>query len=234
MIPLGDSTPRRSIPFVTYALIALNVFLFLVELAQGPRLERFIYRWGAVPARLEHWAANPIVLITLITSMFLHGGWFHLIGNMVYLWIFGDNVEDRLGSIRYLLFYLTGGVVAGVLQAWFTPGSPVPGIGASGAVAAVLGAYMVFFPAGRVLVGVPLFFWFEIFAVPAFLALGFWFVAQFFSGLLSLAVGPAAFTGGVAWWAHVGGFVVGMVLGPVLRPRWRRRPPWSSYIYYYR
>jgi membrane associated rhomboid family serine protease len=233
MIPLGDSTPRRSVPFVTYALIAANIFLFLIELAQGPNLQRFIYRWGVVPARLERWLENPVVLITLVTSMFLHGGWLHLIGNMIYLWIFGDNVEDRLGSIRYLLFYLIGGIAAGLLQAIFTPGSRVPGIGASGAVAAVLGAYLVFFPAGRVLVGVPLFFWFEVFTVPAILALGFWFISQFFNGLLSLAVGPAAFTGGVAWWAHVGGFVTGMILGPILRPRWRRRSPWI-YVYYYR
>ncbi|GAB4567389.1 MAG: rhomboid family intramembrane serine protease [Anaerolineae bacterium] len=234
MIPLGDSTPRRCVPIVTYLLIGLNVLMFMVELAQGPRLQAFIYRWGAVPARLEQWPQHPQVLITLVTSMFLHGGWLHLISNMVYLWIFGDNVEDRLGSFRYLLFYLIGGVAAGIIQATFTPGSRVPGIGASGAVAAVLGAYLVFFPYAQVLVGVPLFFWFEVFAVPAVLVLGFWFVSQFFNGLLTLAIGPAAFTGGVAWWAHVGGFVTGLILGPAIRPRWRRcPPPWSPYRYYY-
>ncbi|MCD6289152.1 MAG: rhomboid family intramembrane serine protease [Anaerolineae bacterium] len=234
MIPLGDNTPRRHVPTVTYLLIGLNVLVFLVELVQGPRLQHFIYQWGAVPARLARWPQHPIVLITLVTSMFLHGGWWHLIGNMVYLWIFGDNVEDQLGSIRYLLFYLFGGIAAGVLQALLSAGSNVPGIGASGAVAAVLGAYLVFFPAAQVLVGIPLFFWFEVFAIPAVLVLGFWFVSQFFNGLLTLAVGRAAFTGGVAWWAHVGGFLFGMIIGPAIRPRWRRRPPWSPYIYYYR
>ncbi|NOZ29552.1 MAG: rhomboid family intramembrane serine protease [Chloroflexi bacterium] len=234
MIPLGDSTPRRSVPVVTYTLIGLNVVFFLVELAQGPHLEQFIRQWGAVPSRLMQWPQNPAVLITLITSMFLHGGWFHLIGNMIYLWIFGDNVEDRLGSARYLLFYLVGGLAAGILQTLLTPHSNVPAIGASGAVAAVLGAYLVFFPAAQVLVGIPLFFWFEVIAMPAVLVLGFWFIGQFFNGLLSLATGPAAFTGGVAWWAHVGGFVAGMLLGPILRPRWRRRMPEAVYIYYYR
>ena len=234
MIPLGDSTPRRSVPFVTYALIGLNVFLFFVELAQGPNLQEFIYRWGAVPARLQRWQENPWVLITLVTSMFLHGGWLHLIFNMIYLWIFGDNVEDRLGSLRYLLFYLISGIIAGVIQVMFTLGSEVPGIGASGAVAAVLGAYLVFFPAARILVGIPLFFWLEVFSVPAVFALGFWFIEQFFNGLLSLAIREAAFTGGVAWWAHIGGFVAGVILGPIMQNRRRRRPPWTPYIYYYR
>ena len=172
MIPLGDSTPCRRTPFVTYLLIGLNIFFFMVELSQGPHLQAFLVRWGAIPARLAMWPRDPTVLITLVTSMFLHGGWLHLIGNMIYLWIFGDNVEDRLGHVRYIFFYLAGGIFAGLVQAWFTPGSRIPAIGASGAVAAVLGAYLLFFPAARVLVGIPLFFWFEVFAVPAILCWG--------------------------------------------------------------
>ena len=236
MIPLGDSIRARRTPFVTYVLIALNVFFFFIELGQGPRLQEFILQWGAVPARIQRWNEDPAVLITLITSMFLHGGWLHLIGNMVYLWIFGDNVEDRLGHVRYLIFYLLGGIVAGLVQVWFSPGSPIPGIGASGAVAAVLGAYLVFYPSAHVLVGIPIFFWLEVVALPAILVLGFWFVTQFFSGLFSLALVDAAYTGGVAWWAHVGGFVAGLILGPLMqlrgeRERERRR---GLYAYYYR
>ncbi|HIQ05093.1 MAG TPA: rhomboid family intramembrane serine protease, partial [Anaerolineae bacterium] len=201
-----------------------------VELLQGPHLNQFLYRWGAVPARLAHWSTEPWVLLTLVTSMFLHGGWVHLIGNMLYLWIFGDNVEDEMGHGRFLLFYLIAGVVSGTVQVLFTPGSPLPGIGASGAVAGVLGAYVLFYPGAAVLVGIPLFFWFEVISVPALFVLGLWFLSQFLNGLASLAAANAAFTGGVAWWAHVGGFVTGLLLGPRMRqPRPRY---WIRRVYY--
>lgn len=221
MIPIGDIQPRRRMPLVTYLLILVNVILFMKTMALGPSGEAFVYRWGAVPARLAHWPQEPAVLLTLLTSTFLHGGWFHLIGNMLYLGIFGDNVEDRLGYGRYLLFYLVGGVLAGIIQAFFTPDSPLPAIGASGAVAAVLGAYLVLFPHARVLMLVPLFFWMEIVAVPSSLALGLWFFGQFFNGLFSLAYVNAAYAGGIAWWAHVGGFLVGVILTSLLE---RHRP----------
>ncbi|RME48004.1 MAG: rhomboid family intramembrane serine protease [Chloroflexi bacterium] len=233
MIPLGDSIRARRTPFVTYLLIGLNVFFFLIELAQGRELQLFLLRWGAVPARLQAWPDHPGILVTLVTSMFLHGGWLHLISNMVYLWIFGDNVEDRLGHMRYLVFYMLSGIIAGLVQVWASPGSQIPGVGASGAIAGVLGAYLVFFPAARVLVGIPLFLWLEVFAMPAVFVLGFWFITQFFNGMFALAFTRTVYAGGVAWWAHIGGFVAGMILGPLLRAG-QREPRWPRYTYYYR
>lgn len=238
MIPVGDVQPRWRFPLVTYLLIALNVVFFLDLWARGPAGEAYVYRWGVIPTRLWAWPEDPAVLLTLVSSMFLHGGWFHLVGNMLYLGIFGDNVEDRLGHGRFLAFYLGAGVAAGLVQALVTPQSALPMIGASGAVAAVLGAYMVLFPHARVLMLVPLFFWMEIIAVPAVLALGMWFVGQFFSGLFSLTFVQAATMGGVAWWAHIGGFVAGVVVALMARkPQQRRRRPnydWYDSMFYYK
>jgi len=157
-----------------------------------------------------------------VTSMFLHGGWLHLIGNMWYLWIFGDNVEDRLGKARFLAFYLLSGIAAGVIHYLSSPVSPVPTVGASGAIAAVLGAYAVTYPRARVITLVPIVFFFQILALPALLVLGFWFVYQFFLGTLSLAWGPRG-AGGVAWWAHIGGFAFGAVAIKLLKPTRRSR-----------
>ncbi len=219
MIPIRDSQPRRHLPIVTYLLIGLNIFVFFVELGQGPQLDAFLREWGAVPARLASWTEQPSVLTTLVTSMFLHGGWMHLIGNMLFLVIFGDNIEDRLGRIPYLAFYLTGGIVAGVTQSYLTPGSSLPAIGASGAVAAVLGAYMIMYPRSQVTMLFPLFFWFSLITVPAYLALGMWFVSQFFNGIFALQDAEAIYAGGVAWWAHIGGFIIGILVGLPLRRR---------------
>ena len=221
MIPLGDSVPRRRFPWITYTLIALNVLVFLIELSYGRRVTILFHKYGVVPAQLWHWQQNPAVLLTLITSQFLHGGWYHIIGNMIYLWIFGDNVEDQMGYGRYLLFYLISGVIAALVQAAMTPMSTVPLIGASGAISGVLGAYMLFFPRGKVFLGIPLFFFLYIVDVPAVIALGYWFISQYLNGLLSLAANASgAFQyGGVAWWAHVGGFVAGLALGPLFRER---------------
>jgi membrane associated rhomboid family serine protease len=158
--------------------------------------------------------------------MFLHGGWAHLIGNMVYLWIFGDNVEDRLGHGRYLAFYLLAGVAAGLAHAYLNPGSAIPTVGASGAISGVLGGYLMLFPHARVLTLVPVLFFFDVVELPALLYLGFWFVMQVVSGALASALAEAA--GGVAWWAHVGGFVVGMALGPLLRRRRRYPRVWRA------
>ncbi len=222
MIPLGDSVPSRRFPFVTYTLIALNVLVFMFELSLGSHVETFLTWFGVVPAVLSQWRQHPLVLLTLITSQFLHAGWWHIIGNMLYLWIFGDNVEDRMGHGRYLLFYLGAGIVAGVAQALLAAGSTVPSIGASGAIAGVLGSYLVYYPRGIVHMGVPIFITFLIVDIPAYLVLGFWFVSQFFNGVASLA-STTVMTGGVAWWAHVGGFLTGLLLAPILK---EKKPPY--------
>jgi hypothetical protein len=220
MFPLRDENPSQSAPTITRALIAVNAAAFVYELVLGPELKSFIFAWAMVPARLTlalRYGEEPIVrpLLTLVTSMFLHGGWLHLIGNMWYLWIFGDNVEDRLGRGKYLLFYLAAGIVAALLQYALAPASQLPTVGASGAIAGVLGGYLVAFPRARVVTLVPLFPFFQVMALPAVVVLGFWFVIQFFNGALSLGFGGAG--GGVAWWAHVGGFAFGIVAMWLLR-----------------
>ena len=214
MFPLRDENPSQSAPIVTRALIALNAAAFIYELVLGPELKSFMFAWAMVPARLTlalRYGEEPIVrpALTLVTSMFLHGGWLHLIGNMWFLWIFGDNVEDRLGRGKFLLFYLAAGIVAALLQYSLMPASQLPTVGASGAIAGVLGGYLVAFPRARVVTLVPLFPFFQVMALPAVVVLGFWFVIQFFNGALSLGFGGAG--GGVAWWAHVGGFAFGIV-----------------------
>ncbi|MCC6146054.1 MAG: rhomboid family intramembrane serine protease [Anaerolineaceae bacterium] len=232
MFPIRDTIRSHSFPIITLLIIAANAVVFFFELTLSPAaLERFFFIFGIVPARLN--PANPISFYPFLTSMFLHGGWLHFIGNMWFLFIFGDNVEDRLGSGKYLIFYLFGGIVAGGLQALFTLGSSIPSIGASGAIAAVLGAYLLYFPRSRVITFIPLFFlpWFV--EISAIFYLVFWFVMQLFSGVLSLAGTADVQTGGVAFWAHVGGFLFGMMVAfPSLfrRPRGRAHPdeyyPW--------
>ena len=207
MFPIGDdNNTRRGVPLVTYALIVLNVLFFLVELSGG---EPFILQWAFVPSRF---LANPVGdLLTLFTSMFMHGGWVHLGGNMLYLWIFGDNVEDRLGHGKYLVFYLLCGLAATLAQLAFSMGSNIPNLGASGAIAGVLGAYLVMFPQGRVRVLQGQ----RVIPMPALIVIGFWFVLQLFSGIGSIA--NTADTGGVAYMAHIGGFIAGFVLTYLLR-----------------
>jgi len=207
MIPLRDANPTQSTPVVTIVLVALNVLVFLGELAleaQG-QFNQFIMTWGVIPAELtsEFLGESP----TLFSAMFLHGGWAHLLGNMLYLWIFGDNIEDRLGSGRFLIFYLVAGLAATGVQVAINPESQVPNIGASGAIAGVLGGYLILFPRTRILTLVFRF----ITEVPAILVLGSWFVYQFFFGVASLSQIDMQI-GGVAFFAHVGGFVAGMVL----------------------
>jgi membrane associated rhomboid family serine protease len=221
LFPIRDTVRSRSFSAVNYGLIAINVLVFLFQASLGPRaFERLINAFGAVPAQIS--LLQPLSLIPLFTSMFLHGGWFHLISNMWILFIFGDNVEDRMGSLRYLVFYLLAGSVAGFTHVYFSPGSTIPTVGASGAIAGVLGAYFVLFPSARVTTFVPLFFlpWFI--EVPAFLFIGIWFLSQLSSGLLQL--GAYGDFGAVAWWAHIGGFVVGVLLVSFFarRPRVRR------------
>lgn len=214
MFPLSDVIPSRTTPFVTIGLIALNALVFFHELSLTDRqLNAFIGTYALIPAYFT--------LPSVITSMFLHGGWMHIIGNMLYLWIFGDNVEDRLGHALYLVFYLGCGCVAAFLQVFFDPSSAVPMLGASGAIAGVMGAYFVLYPQSRVLTAIFILFFFDLVEIPAVFFLGIWFLMQLLSGVGSLgATGAAA--GGVAFWAHVGGFATGVMVGLVLRARDRR------------
>ena len=226
MFPIRDDNPSQTVPVVTRTIIAINVAVFLYEISLGSDLRWFFDGWGLVPNRLVSALLGvlplPGPLATVFTSMFMHGGWLHLLGNLWYLWIFGDNVEDRLGRWRFILFYLTGGVASAALHVALNPWSLAPTVGASGAIAAVLGAYAVLFPRARVVTLIPIFFFFQIVALPALLVLGLWFVFQFFSGTLALGVG----SGGVAWWAHIGGFVFGMIAITMLRRAGRRSTAW--------
>ena len=217
MLPIRDNIPSRRFPAITLALIAANTLVFLWELQLGPRmLERAFVELAIIPVRYsipeiaESFSLSEQVL-PFFSSMFLHGGWLHLIGNMWTLWIFGDNVEDRLGRWKYLLLYLASGVAAALLHIYTNLGSQVPTIGASGAIAGVMGAYFRFYPQARVETVIPPFIFGPYFDLPAVLFLGWWFLLQFFNGALSLGAGANGF-GGIAWWAHVGGFVFGLVV----------------------
>jgi membrane associated rhomboid family serine protease len=205
VFPLKDDIPSSRAPVVNILFIVVNVLVFLFELSLGPQLQSFLTVYGLVPAHFS--------FATIFTSMFLHGGWAHLLGNMLYLWIFGDNVEDRLGHVGYLFFYLICGVAAGLAHVLSNAGSPVPTVGASGAIAGVLGAYLVLFPRARVLTVLPIFPITTTY-IPATFFLGIWFVLQVFSGALQFGM---AQTGGVAFLAHVGGFIAGAFFGLLAR-----------------
>ncbi len=233
MLPLKDDNPTASSPFVTAGLIALNVLVFLYELSlqggdssQGARAaQAFVSEFGLVPCRLTELCKSaadlPSPAFTIFSSMFIHGGFLHIAGNMLYLWIFGNNVEDTLGHGRYLLFYVASGVAAALAQTAMGPDSAVPMVGASGAVSGVLGAYLLLFPHSNVLTLVIFGFFWRVVRIPAMVVLGFWFVMQVVSGLGSFAAYGAS--GGVAFFAHIGGFVAGMGLLFALRPRPRPR-----------
>ena len=205
MFPLKDDIPSTRAPVVNILLIVINILVFLFEVSLGPRVQSLILAYGLVPARFD--------FTSLFTSMFLHGGWAHVLGNMLYLWIFGDNVEDRLGHVAYFFFYMVCGVAAGMAHVLTSAGSSVPTVGASGAIAGVLGAYLVLFPQARVLTLLPIFPLTTIY-IPSIFFLGIWFVMQLFSGALQMGV---AQTGGVAFLAHVGGFVAGAFFGLLAR-----------------
>ncbi|MGQ9567706.1 MAG: rhomboid family intramembrane serine protease [Anaerolineae bacterium] len=232
MFPLQDTVRSREFPVVNWLLIAANVLIFVLESSLGPRqLQRLLMLCGVVPARfLRLGLSDPIQVLTIFTSMFLHGGWWHLISNMWALFIFGDNVEDRMGHVRYLVFYLLSGFAASLAHIFMAPASTVPTVGASGAISGVLAAYLVLFPRARVITFVPLFFmpWFV--EVPALLYLGMWFLSQLFNGLFTLMPGMEMY-GGVAWWAHVGGFVAGLVLVGFFARRRRYRPWYPDEFY---
>jgi membrane associated rhomboid family serine protease len=230
MLPIRDNVPSRSYPVMTVLLVVANSVVFLIEVAMGPRaLAGFVAQNGLVPqsvtAFLAGRGASPErAFLPFLTAIFLHGGWLHLIGNMWFLWIFGDNVEDRLGHVRFLVFYLICGVVGNLAHYALNTASGVPAVGASGAIAGVLGAYAVSYPGARILVLLPLFFIWQFIELPALLVLGFWFLLQFLNGAASLVA--SGDTGGVAWWAHIGGFLGGMGIFFLFRPRprvWYRR-----------
>jgi membrane associated rhomboid family serine protease len=236
MIPLRDTVPSSRFPAVTVSLIVVNVLVFLMEINLSPQgLRRFFEVWGIVPICYMPYPRLPARLsltcdqstyFTLFSSMFLHGGWMHIIGNMWSLWIFGDNVEDRMGRGGFLVFYLLSGLAAGAVHIVTNAASAVPTVGASGAIAGVMGAYLLLFPHSTVVTLVPIFFFLQIVEVPAVLFLGIWFLSQLFSGTLALAAAGAQ-AGGVAWWAHIGGFVVGVLWAvPLRRRRLLRQRRW--------
>jgi membrane associated rhomboid family serine protease len=216
LIPLRDDTRRTGTPVINLLLIAANAILFFYELSLGPRLEAFVMSTAFVPARLTAGGLGPadlgLGLESGLLSMFLHGGWAHFLGNMLFLWIFGDNVEDRLGHVRYLIFYLLAGYAATFAHLWFNPGSAVPAIGASGAISGVLGAYLLLYPKARIQTLIFFGFFARFTMVPAWVFLPFWFLIQLVSGVASLGVPNAETGGGVAFFAHIGGFVAGPVL----------------------
>jgi membrane associated rhomboid family serine protease len=221
MIPLYDDNPRTKLPVVTVLLIAVNVIVFLYEYSLGPSDQsHLMYLYGMVPSNvgtaLQSGTGLGLALRPLFTSMFLHSGWLHIIGNMWFLWIFGDNTEDVLGHFGYLIFYLACGIAGAVAHTFTNLGSTLPAVGASGAIAGVMGAYLVLYPRAKILTLVPLFVFFFTVRLPAIVVIGIWFLIQFFSGVGSLG---ATNTGGVAFWAHIGGFAVGAIVGLIAKPK---------------
>lgn len=225
MIPLRDRNPTYTTPVVNIFLIVVNVIVFLYQLSLGPAAEqRFVFQFALIPAALPAaFSGNANItladaFVPYLTSMFLHGGFLHLAGNMLFLWVFGDNIEDRLGHVRYLIFYVICGLAAGFAHTLTNAGSVIPTVGASGAISGVLGAYLILFPGARVLTLIPILVFFYTIELPAFVLLGLWFVIQFFSGIADTGAG-----GGVAWWAHIGGFLFGMLMIKIFAPPVRRR-----------
>lgn len=234
--PLKDINPTERFPFVTILLIVANVAVFLYEVSLGPHISAFIAAWGMVPyelthgvdlvgpvagGRITHSEGPSLIFATMISSMFIHGGFLHILGNMLYLWIFGNNIEDLLGPAKFLLFYIACGLIAGLAHIITQPNSAIPTVGASGAVAGVLGAYLIAYPRARVLTLVFIIIFFRVMVLPAGFLLIFWFIIQIFSGVGSLG----ASGGGVAWFAHIGGFIAGIVLLTVMAGRrlgWRK------------
>lgn len=205
MIPISDINPRRKFPIITVTIIIVNTIIFIYQsLLRNPNI--FIYRYALVPANLFRVGGNEY--LKLITSMFLHGNLFHLIGNMLYLWVFGDNIENNLGSFLFVIFYLLAGIIAGLIHALIYGSSTIPTIGASGAIAGVLGAYFYLYPNAKVLAIVPIFYFFTIIPVPAYIFLGLWFILQLIPGFVYFG----KMGSGVAFWAHIGGFIGGFIL----------------------
>jgi membrane associated rhomboid family serine protease len=222
LIPYKDDNPTSTFPVVTIALIVLNAGVFVLMLMGDPA--EIARAWGAVPREMLSAGGGPHALATVVTSMYLHGGLLHLGGNMLYLWIFGDNIEDRMGHVRFALFYTAAGIVAAFAHAATDPGSAIPMIGASGAVSGVLGAYLMLYPRARVYTILFFFFFVRVVMLPALIVIGFWAIIQFASGLAAAGSGVAGGGSGVAWFAHVGGFLFGVLTIKILVPRGGRRP----------
>jgi len=225
MLPVGDNVRSRTFPYVNLAIITANFLVFFYELSLGNSVDSFLRDWGIVPRLVTDYFDHPgdypyRVIFTPITAAFIHGGWFHILGNMLFLWVFGDNVEDAIGHVSYLLFYLLAGIAAATAQIWVDTNSAVPMVGASGAIAGVLGAYVVLYPRATVAAVIfPFFFW--AFPIPAFILIGLWFFIQLLNGAAAIGTAVGA-SEGVAWWAHIGGFLAGLVL--VWAFRGGRRP----------
>ncbi len=229
MFPLRDSQPSGTLPAVTYLIISINVIVFLFEVSLGDQgLAEFLKNFGLVPL-LFFQQFGFYEIFTLFSCMFLHGGWMHLISNMWALFIFGDNIEDKLGHFGFLFFYLACGVSAGLTQVFMSQASAVPTVGASGAIAGVLGGYIICYPTARVLTAIPIFFIIRLIEVPAAVYLGFWFISQAFTGIASIAKEPGE-EGGIAWWAHIGGFIAGAVLIKIMSFRRESRTRDFDYI----
>ena len=221
MIPIRDEIKTKRIPYVNYMLIAINIIVFMTMMFNPQKIDSIVLNNALVPVDVTQNFSLRVVK-TFFTAMFMHGGWLHLISNMLYLWIFGDNIEDRLGHLGYLLFYLGAGVFASLLHVFFNANSNVPSLGASGAIAGVLGAYLVFYPSSRVYTFIPFGFFMRLRPLPAVLVLGLWFVMQFFSGIGSMV---STARGGVAYWAHIGGFVFGLLIAFLLKERVKEPVP---------
>ncbi len=235
MFPIRDDAPRFSTPYVNYFLLALNTLVFLFELMLPPPVrDQFMFAFGVVPSHITGFVRGVpgmpagVAFVPILTSMFLHASWMHLIFNMWALYIFGDNIEDYLGHFRYLIFYLLAGIAASLIHTVFNPLSRLPSVGASGAIAGVMGAYFILYPSARVLTLVPFFFFFFVW-LPAWVVLGFWFLGQFLSGAATSIASSSQTSGGIAFWAHVGGFVAGVALIKLFpsRPRRYRYFRWS-------
>jgi membrane associated rhomboid family serine protease len=227
MIPLKDTIPSERYPIITMLLIAVNVSVFFYEINLGRHLPEFVKFAGVVPARFfdsRLYASRGSLerYFPIFTSLFLHGGWVHLLGNMLYLWVFADNIEDRLGHFKFPIFYLLCGFGASLAHIFANPTSSVPSIGASGAIAGILGAYFILYPKSRVITLVPILFFIQIVELPAFLFLGIWFLMQFFNGVLTLGLGTAQ-AAGIAWWAHIGGFLSGIFFILLLKGKKHQR-----------
>jgi membrane associated rhomboid family serine protease len=227
VIPIRDTVRSRSFPIATLLIIGINAYVFLLEVSLGRGVEQFVNHWALLPGLYTRWLSfggnpvDPVRYVRFVTAMFLHGGWAHILGNMLYLWVFGGHVEDRLGHARFLTFYLLCGLAAGITQVMVSPYSMMPIVGASGAIAGVLGGYFILFPRARILTVIPIFIFPWFVEIPAIVFLGVWFVMQLLSGTLELGVATA--NTGIAWWEHAGGFVAGLVLVLVMPRRVYRR-----------
>lgn len=234
MIPIRDCLPRKYPPFISWLLIFINIIVFIFELSLPEELlEKFFYIFGVVPAKYmlaDSLELNPISYLPFFTSMFLHGGWLHLISNMWTIVIFADNVEDKMGHINFLIFYILSGLAAGIIHCIFNPTSTIPTIGASGAISGILGAYMFLFPHSRVITLIPIFFIPYFIALPAFTYIFIWFFSQIFSGIGSLIA--QNHIGGVAWWAHIGGFIFGVITHRIFIKRKRLYYEDDDFEYY--